>query len=377
MRAPRHVRGQAALELALVLPLMAAMVWAGSYFAELARVKLKVQEASRYVAWEMTRHGLGDYQSAPEARFQSARAQVLREAVARYSDLDSVATSPRRSGALAVGPLDVTLTHRPAPPMDAAVALGAGPRPGTTFDPAIIRAAQGPVGRVLERWGFDLKGEVQAEVSVAITSELPGWSEPRRLRSRHTLLASDWHLRDGADARMTLDRSRGGPRAGVRHDGTQHLLHRQVARMTFLGLAPSAREGHGLDEVASRFGFDLPDPFGTFVVSHNYGLTPEDRSLRACSTGARGDRKHPAQDGLNNIEKYALIDDPHRRCFDTTPFRDRQSYADSQYVAIFRARGPYFMGCQAAMADDPSEPELSAWAHADAHDRPVACEGPR
>jgi hypothetical protein len=51
-----------------------------------------------------------------------------------------------------------------------------------------------------------------------------------------------------------------------------------------------------------------------------------------------------------------LLDHPRPACFDTAPFRDTQRYEGSLSLQMFRARGPYFMGCQRPQADDPSTP---------------------
>jgi hypothetical protein len=54
------------------------------------------------------------------------------------------------------------------------------------------------------------------------------------------------------------------------------------------------------------------------------------------------------------VSQAGLLDGPRPQCFDTAPFRDTQQYASSRYLRLFQARGPWFMGCHRAGADDPS-----------------------
>jgi hypothetical protein len=115
--------------------------------------------------------------------------------------------------------------------------------------------------------------------------------------------------------------------------------------MVFLGMI-RAMPG-GLRQLFTRLNFFGPDPFGTFVVAHNYGLTQNDRD---CD----GNPGHPAPDGLNNLDRSSTIDYRRHKCFDTAPFRDRASYQKSQYIGMFQARGAFFMGCKNAQADDPT-----------------------
>jgi hypothetical protein len=78
------------VELAVVLPLLVSLVLFSQFFVELVRAKLKVQEASRYLAWEMTSHLLSDYGGEGENRhalaFERAREQVVGEAQHRFQD---------------------------------------------------------------------------------------------------------------------------------------------------------------------------------------------------------------------------------------------------------------------------------------------------
>ncbi len=378
------------VELALLVPLFVIVLLFGGYLTDLALARLKLQEAARFSAWEMTSHTLTDFGGTDSSRhglaFDFARNDTRLRAKQRYAGLDSI--SSRR----AVGPFTEPLAF------DVAISDGQGPAfaepidaPPSTLAPGfqlgIMAAASAGTAAVLEAWGFSSRGQVEAEVSVDLHNLLlprrfldgpgglfqtDGWGGSQlarvRLTNRFVLLASAWDLTDGSDA--VLDHRQ--RLAGARRYGDEHGLHRQVDRMTFLGMGrdtdslPWWRALRRLPVVAS-----LPDPFGTFVVSHNYGLT-QARANRRCPAGAPG---HPEPDGLSVFEDGRTIDHDRPVCFDTAPFRDDHQYDASLYIQMFRARGSYFMGCQNAMADDPTEPSVSALLAGDFNQQRIACEG--
>ena len=49
---------------------------------------------------------------------------------------------------------------------------------------------------------------------------------------------------------------------------------------------------------------------------------------------------------------------------------------DSQYRSLFLSRGPYFMGCKKAQADNPSEAGPPMHSGKDLHHKKYNCEGP-
>ncbi len=100
-RLSRHIgtrRGQAVTEFALVAPIVATLVLFASYFYELFQLRLKAQEAARYVAWEFTGHPLHDYGEVRQGSyFNRARAEILADATARYANLRSTDMLPGSS----------------------------------------------------------------------------------------------------------------------------------------------------------------------------------------------------------------------------------------------------------------------------------------
>jgi hypothetical protein len=71
------------------------------------------------------------------------------------------------------------------------------------------------------------------------------------------------------------------------------------------------------------------------------------------------------------VEATSSLDWPRPRCFDTAPFRDTWEYEQSEYLQVFRARGPHFMGCEQPMADNPAEPRTQY--PQDENDMPLDC----
>jgi Flp pilus assembly protein TadG len=62
--------GQALVEFAIVAPLIVMILLFAIWFYELIHIKLKVQEATRYAAWEATAFPLHDYAEGPDANDQ-------------------------------------------------------------------------------------------------------------------------------------------------------------------------------------------------------------------------------------------------------------------------------------------------------------------
>ena len=78
------------VEFAVVVPLLVLVFLFALWFYELVYTKLKLQEATRYAAWETTSYPQHDYLEGKTGglRLQMAT-QVSVEAMSRYSDLDS------------------------------------------------------------------------------------------------------------------------------------------------------------------------------------------------------------------------------------------------------------------------------------------------
>jgi len=90
--ARRDTSGQALTEFAIVAPIIVMVLLFSIWFYELVHIKLKVQEASRYAAWEATSYPLHNYQDGPGQNTQlsaDAMQQLQNDTMQRYADLDS------------------------------------------------------------------------------------------------------------------------------------------------------------------------------------------------------------------------------------------------------------------------------------------------
>jgi len=347
------------------------------FLSEVIRARLKLQEASRYVAWEMTSYTLSDYATADHDRaFGLAMTAAVKEASERYADLDSIEPQGRFGTMLRAAPVQVGMRNQSVAGIDLSRVFpnGAGGK-----GPEAAAAMGKTLGYLLGHFRFNTRGQVEVETTSTLSSHVL----PRRflqkeqhgffdvdnwggrdlsnlpVKERYTLIANGWHLPDGGDALMKPKQ------AGVHDGGSPHGLRLQVDRMKFLGVG-NYLDQVKLDQFSAVAHFLLPDFLGPFVVSHNY--VPGE-SGRGCNKS-----KHGAPMGLNNVNAYPGLDDPAQRCFDTAPFRDTQAYDQSLYRKMFMARGGNFMGCKNAQADMPHMPGLDPSTSKDQNERKISCE---
>lgn len=378
-----HQRGAALVELALVVPIFVVLLLFASFFTDVIRVKLKLQEASRYAAWELTSHPLGDWANENhDAVFEAARKSVAEEARLRFQDLDS---ADRREIGSDSFPFSFALEAR-SPTFEIVnqeVPLLPEGVPGLPDLGGLGGAGNSVLGAV----GFDTRGQIEVTVRGGMKSLIVPKSFMQRsegsfqgqsvwgaadlskleTQNRYTLIASSWFMPDGADQTVRGDQS------GVHRDGAEGGIRRQVTRMKFAGAGGLIEDNGVLDALSSFAGKVLPTPTGTFVVSHNYATEGAPSYLnRICNTPG-----HVAPAGMRNLDVNDGLDqkdgdnNDFLRCFDTAPFRDTQAYGDSLYAKIFEARGQNFMGCPNAQADDPT------YDSSDPDPRPSATSGDR
>jgi hypothetical protein len=350
-------RGATTVEFALVVPLLVSILMFSVFLTDLMRVKLKLQEAARYVTWEMTSYLLTDFGSGDHSSaFNEAMRQTTAEARTRYADLNSIEDNAHSGPVFVFEALDVQMQNHEVPFANTSLFTGGRPGGAGALMNQVLNASGTGVNQVLGRWGFNPGGVVQSGVRMSVRnrflsrqtfdghSQVDAWGgfdlSSYRLSNRLTMLANGWHLADGGEATIR------GKVAGRHSDGSRGGFHTQVKRMTFLGLTDLLGNIPGFNAL-QRF-LPLPDYQGTFVVSHSYRPTQQARN---CNLPL-----HDAKTGLNNLGPGGadLLDAERMRCYDTAPFRDTHAYDESLYRRVFRARGPHFMGCQNAMADDPA-----------------------
>ncbi|MBZ4401371.1 pilus assembly protein [Myxococcus sp. XM-1-1-1] len=390
MRAPMSRksfrRGAATVEFALSVPLLVMILMFSMYLTELVRAKLKLQEMARYAVWEMTSYSLSDFAKGNhDNAFEDARQEAHTELVERYKDMDSVEPNGTVGTFIArYGNVQGTITNKEIPFLESGMLGGPGSTgEGGGLGAGVIGMLNSGAGSVLNMWGFNNKGWVESEVTMNFDnviiprsyldesgqggffkSDTFGGQDLASIpmRSRYSMYANGWNMPDGGDA-VVRDRRAGNHRSG----SDPHGMHVQVGRMKFLGLT-QALDG-SVGSVLSFLGSFLPNFFGTYVVARNYGIDPQQKGNCNGLTGYDSS----ASSGLHAMRD--LLDNDRPDCFDTAPFRDEMTYGDSNYIKLFMARGPHFMGCKKAMADDPSDPDANQEAtKKDEQDNKIRCE---
>lgn len=348
MRLQREEAGSAAVELALLAPLLVALLGMIVFLGDLGTARIRQRSVVRLAAWELTAHPLSDERRLQHAtRWETARASSAAEVERLFGG--GVST-----GLLAGGvvedvqwePLAVDgggRLERPPIPAGAGILLeNLG---------SLLQKAGGLQLPLLEKWGFNVKHagvQVEARVAVRGTALLPDLPSLVELRPARLALQIDpWALDDGADV----------PLPG---EGTD--FGRQVGRIALFGLGEKLRSG-GAGAVLDWLPLNLAAP----VVSMNYGPPEQDRSPVSCGgddalarTGRweNGPRVGTRRDTLSPV-----------RCFDTLPIdangfgRGGGRKADPLWRQL-RARGPWQMGCNRPGASWPAGCGGQAWAGA-------------
>ena len=228
--------GQALVEFAIVVPLVIMVFMFSIWFTELVQIKLKVQEAARYAAWEPTAFPLHDYGQGNSANTKLSgqmTLNVMGDTAVRYMNMNSADIMPtnRFFSAGWSQPL-VFLIDQPEEPI-----------PGG----AMVNMIFGLVGRVAEliysllysngnyvalsliasqmldksyggaggsaffgspSWGFNKRGYVKATVATSVTNHWLNRGVGKMILTHdpfllitesHGVLADSWRLHSGDD----------------------------------------------------------------------------------------------------------------------------------------------------------------------------------
>jgi Flp pilus assembly protein TadG len=235
----RNESGQALVEFAIVAPLIVMVLLFALWFYELVHVKLKVQEAARYAAWEATAYPLHDYDKGPSELSNlasSMRTSVIADTMQRYMDLDSRSDGLSASNQIFASswtPPIVVMTNQQeeviygGPIVNLVFGLA-----GTLFDflsaltyknqnyVALSMIGLSKVGEVSgggamryrmfgsSAWGFNRSGYVEARVALMLKNEFANRGVGRFIlpnksvfiSERHGVLADSWRLDTGESA---------------------------------------------------------------------------------------------------------------------------------------------------------------------------------
>ncbi len=355
-------KGQAMVEFALVAPIMVTMLLFAMYFYELNEIKLKTQEAARYVAWEFTSYPLHDYGERNQSHhFSSARSAIIAEATARYLNLDSthpgVANSyltlnwtpmvirvqdqrdPRIPSGRDLFGFDlnmlfnvvglfadiwrmISFTH--GNPMLMAMIAGYYSEEHSFFGAGLNRF------NPPSRWGFNTRGYPKVTVRIQFHNQFiprvflrkgrKGFFDKHLAMHRHTiretsaLVADSWRLHYGDD----IDNQ----------SGKSKPYWKAVDRMAFV--TPSVRnfvKGYA----------NLMRLITSFMALTVIGYAPPPTISDPVATTLVSKRYH----GRNpNTGKIQLMEDTGPENYDTAPLKP-----ESEYEKTFKDRGKNFMGC--------------------------------
>ena len=367
-------RGQALTEFVIVLPIIVMMFLFSLWFFELVVVKIKVQEAARYAAFEATSYPLHDYKQGGSALTSLAGTmsqEVSAEATKRYSDLDSSTTTSLPSGMMA-------LSWAPPQGMAPVVSVWSSSEPliydgggvtgpliqfgfqaagwlvdlisglaytnSNTYAQSLIAVGNNMGGGRQARmfgassWGFNKSGYVQSMAIVTVGNAwcnqgiqgmlIPADACTQTISEKYALLADSWRLHDGADVDNTK---------------TNSGYYKQVERMYFLGgttkttaqtlftgvttpLLTTGAEVVAFAPLSALMTQYIGDFFKPTLVSKSYG-----------SSATSGQIEVSEDDG---DDKY-----------DTSPAGSTDGGGDliKAYKDTRDARGEYFMGCKEPM----------------------------
>jgi hypothetical protein len=165
--------GAATTEFALCTVILVPMLLYSIYFFEVLEAKLKTNEASRYMVWEMTAYGLSDWQNADhEAKFATARTEILNELNQRYGDdLD---------GATSSGPDAIVPNYKAFTPIATEISVDTTQNTMDNVDPNIYQigsfSGMDSVAEAIFRdwFKFNVKGKAKGTFKIHIKNKLLG-----------------------------------------------------------------------------------------------------------------------------------------------------------------------------------------------------------
>ena len=357
----RDQRGQSLTEFAIIAPVIVTILVFAIYFYEVTQIKLKQQEAERYVAWEFTGKQLSDYgdpdprQKASEL-YSEARNEIIADAVLRFDNLNSTNKSHnQRRYVMAewdVLPPLVRNTKPPVLPGGALVNLvyavfkvlfvmWDADRFSTTnpIYQAMMLGTEQERGALYDQfgtkeWRFNEKGFVGVKMrwrvrpSLAFTKSFMDdcmkpfrpfnaiWLDDHASPDGINLIVDSWYLQDGRSIRGEYQADRGT------------AYWKQVDRMAFVNSSTK-----GVARGYSRYVTSLANFVAMLCIRQQLEVDPMETALAA---------RIYRQDGGRVISgPRRLATDCGARNFDTAP-------NDGPYSEALNKRGDNFMGCPEA-----------------------------
>lgn len=325
----RHMDGEgggATVEFALCSLILVPTILYSVFFYELAYAKLKTNEISRYLVWEMTAYGLSDFQEGKHSdKFGQAREAILNEVKTRYADdLDGATPDlvPNYKAKeyiaieVSVDPAQVTLNDAPA----------------GVFNLGDFEGISDVAGQLFSHFGFNENGRPTGEFKLHIKNKLLGKMMPIGYKQnmleadefdlgcKQALIADSWDLKSGAQV------------AEIGYENCNSDYCKQVERMAFLGLADEVSGPlNGLSDLVTSLGMHFP--LAVSVVSIPMSGT--------------ADGSHQLEIARPPCHTHGAIKKHY-----TNVYKDTYTEGNSRYVKLYRKLGPCYMGCPKALQQE-------------------------
>lgn len=380
--------GGAVVEVAILSLVMVPMAIYAIFFFDYAFINLKVSEAARYAAWEMTAMQISDWKDHKHLQGTSylndRMTHIVNEVKDRWGDDMNGATAPEGSltfsksnGTLfSVKKAGLTVTEFEMKDgesvfqvdlTDSSVYTGADTtetppdveEPSKPNDLGIFKEAlnkiSGWVSSLASKayaWlGFNVNGFIETEVSVKLKfnkvapiykgeSLFLGSDGLPLLRGRQKIVVDAWDLKDGSDADY-------GQVAGPNDGGAGVEYKNQVAKVAFAGVTAKIADmlGSGGENIKKILNIlKVRDPFDAVVRSF---------ALKHATAGSGVNLEGALEFGDSRSNP---IDSGAPSKFYTNTFKDTWSKTDSSYYGSYVKQSPsgqnasmkttgYYMGC--------------------------------
>ena len=345
-RLRREERGGSIAETAIVVPIFVVAVYWSAFFYDFVQLRMKVQEAARFAAWEMTAHDLSAYEDggnhgvsfALGATMARHRTDTLYTSLHSENELEG--SHPRlmvsyEYGGSSIDNLQVGLTES----VGDLVAGAIGGEIGGIVE-TIFGYLDDILGIAFQIGNFNRRGLISAEVTTTVRPRLIPerflqaedggfYSHPVidatefELVGRSALIADSWTLHYGHDTSPAE-----GYDDNPYHNQVQRL-HALLGILEYIGLADVM---DALDQVADVLEgvLNIALPTRAHLASMNYERSDPPPLMTR-------DRLHQ---NTNSWQKN----------FHTQPFQEECtkfncSYLDSEYNNTLQKRGAWHMGC--------------------------------
>lgn len=368
--------GAAAVETALLSLVMVPMVIYAIFFFDLSLINIKVLEAARYAAWELTSMRLSDWKnhSHMNGEYVGGKINVISSEVkARWGDDLNGATSSDSNLNSFDGIYNESASGLSVTVLDEEGSGGSSDTPAVSVDmknetsyeqeqevnantesaPSEGVFFQDALGKIQELLGkgasegyeyfkFNTKGFVRTEVTARLkfNRTAPIYKGENLLiggipivRSKQKLIVDSWDLKDGRDVDF------GQIGASSDDGGAGEEFHGQIKKMVFVGFTENIAKVFGdvggmVQEIFNKIG--LRNPFTPVVRSYalkeaSDGSDSCEKNKQACFT-LEDNRANPVGGALNK--------------FYTNVFKDTYEAAQSPYYQVYKKHGKgYYMGC--------------------------------